>query len=160
MPDEPEPPRKFYGLKTPTFDRLNAPPREANAPEPEAAASTGPAPVAEGRIDVRDLTRIAGTPGPVLSSPVPGKPNDVHQVLAGNLAAANAAGLNDVAPRPKRRSRRKRDYILLMITVNAFFAFWAFGPYANAMTFVYGLAGIVLFSISLSWVMFGVMDDY
>jgi hypothetical protein len=81
-------------------------------------------------------------------------------VLRANLAHANAAGLNDLALKPKRRSRRKRDYWLLLVPINAFFAFWAFGPWANIMTFAYGVGGIILFTGSLTWVMFGVLDDY
>jgi hypothetical protein len=157
MPDESDPPRKVYQLKPTEFERVNAPRRD---PAPDATCSPD-SPPDSGRIDVRDLIKQGSGSGPALgvNGPV-NRDNEVHALLRHNVARDNAAGLNDVAPRPKRRSRRKRDYWLLLIPVNLFFAFAAFGPYANPLTFVYGIAGFILFTISLTWVMWGVMDDY
>lgn len=159
MADDPDPPRKYYGLKRKDFERVNdvpAPPAESLAPPP---APPDPAP--PGRIDVHDLARTATAGTPLLSGNAPAnRPNDIHAILQENLQRANAAGLNDVTPPPKRRSRRLRDYFIVFIPVNAFFGWWAFGPYANAMTFIYGIAGMILFSVGFSWVMFFIVDDY
>jgi hypothetical protein len=86
--------------------------------------------------------------------------NEVHEVLRENLDRANAAGLNDVTPPAKRRSRRKRDYWIMMILVCGFFgaALAHFG--IATIPGVYALAGIILFSCSLTWVMWFIMDDY
>ena len=155
MADEQDPPRKFYQLKPKEFELLNDPP-SAFAPQARKAD-----PAVEGRpIDVREIYQQANTAGPVLQKSRPPIANDVHAILADNLARANAAGLNTLAPKPKRRSRRTRDYFLVMIPLNAFLGFAAVGPYANAVTFVYGLAGMILFSIALTWVMFFIVDDY
>src|SRR5688500_9204977 len=100
MSDEPDPPRKFYQLKPKEFEQVNPPVTGA----PADSAPTG----------VQGHLQAANTrPG---SAPAPAKPsgalNDVQAILRDNLARANAAGLNDLAPKPKRRSRRNRDYWL------------------------------------------------
>ena len=159
MADDSDPPRVFYQLKPREFERVNAIPGSST---PDAATtSEGSAAPASEKIDVHDLYAQAATPGPVLAigEKVSAK-NEIHVLLQDNLSHANAAGLNHLAPKPKRRSRRTRDYFLVVITLNAFFAFAAFGPYANAVTFVYGIAGMIFFTVGITWVMFFVMDDY
>jgi hypothetical protein len=161
MPDESDPPRKFYQLKPKDFEAVNvhAPPPPSVAGE-TSAPDPGPSEINQGRIDVRDLFKQANRPGPALSRKKRAEANQVHALLAANHARANAAGLNQVEPRARRPSRRKRDYWLILVSANAFFAFVAFGPYRNPMTFVYGLAGMILVSLGLTWVMWFVMDDY
>lgn len=105
MPDEPDPPRKFYGFKPREFATANAP-RPA-APPPAAAPLPDPGivPVHDARIDVHDLHRAAATGLPLLSAPPsPIRENDVHTILRANLAVADAAGLNHVTIDPKIRS--------------------------------------------------------
>lgn len=110
---------------------------------------------------MRELARQAAGKGPLPGShPPANRPNDVHRMLRENLAQANNAGLNQVAPRARRPSRRKRDYWLLLVTVNLFFLFWAIGPFTNPISLVYASAGSILFTCGFTWVMFGVMDDY
>lgn len=36
----------------------------------------------------------------------------------------------------------------------------AFGPYRNPMTLAYGIGGMIVFTLGLTWVMWFVMDDY
>ena len=87
-------------------------------------------------------------------------PTDVYQVLRDNLARENAAGLNVVRPVPKRPSRRKRDFWLVLIGGNlAIMASVGFTS-INVMTVIYGFAGVILLSSGLTWVMWFVMDDY
>lgn len=161
MPEDSDPPRKFYQLKPKEFDALNAHvPSSPSASEDLGVPDPGPSEINHGRIDVRELVKQAHRPGRALSRKERAEANEVHAVLAANHARANAAGLNQVAPRPRRPSRRKRDYWLLLVSLNACFAFVAFGPFRNPMTFVYGLAGMILFSVGLTWVMWFVMDDY
>lgn len=155
MRDEPEPPRKTYQLKPREFERVNDHPGHA-APDSDPA-------VRPARIDVRDHFQSAAamTPPPPAGAPrAKSAANDVHAILRDNLARADAAGLNDFAPPSRKRSRRKRDYWLLLLTVNALFAFVAFGPYSNPMTQLYALAGFIMFSLGLTWVMWFVFDDY
>jgi len=87
-------------------------------------------------------------------------PTDVYQVLRDNLARENAAGLNVVRPVPKRPSRRKRDFWLVLIGGNlAIMASVGFTS-INVMTVIYGFAGVILLSSGLTWVMWFVLDDY
>jgi hypothetical protein len=155
MADEPDPPRKFYELKPKEFELLNGP-VSAFTPQARPTESTEET----RRIDVRELYKQANTPGPILQKSRPPMVNEVHAILADNLARANAAGLNTLAPKPKRRSRRMRDYLLVMIPLNAFFGFAAFGPYANAVSFVYGLGGMAFSTVAVTWVMFFIVEDY
>ena len=145
MPDDSDPPRKFYQLKSAEFERLNEAPRAAGLNSPAPAAP--PVPSTDQPIDVRDLARQANANTPILGVNAPvNRETEVHAMLRENLERADAAGINDVKPVKKRRSRRNRDYWRIMLPVNAFFAFWAFGPYANAVTFVYGLGGMAFFT--------------
>jgi hypothetical protein len=158
-PDEQEPPRKFYGLKPKEFERLN---KVAGEPaQPDLRPDPGIVHTEKERIDLRDILHTAAHGAPLLGNNGPvNRENEVHGVLRENHAAANAAGLNTLAPKPKRRSRRTRDYWIVMIPVNGFFAFWAFGPWANPASFVYGIAGMALFTSGFTWVMFFIMEDY
>lgn len=131
MADEPDPPRKYYRLTEPTFERVNPP--VAAAPMPPAAAAaplgaTGVAPV--------------------------NRPNEVHALLALNRDRERAAGGFDVSVRPKRKSRRRRDYFVVLILGNALLVG------AIRLQPVFGGAGFVLFNIGLTWIMWVVMDDY
>lgn len=146
MRDEPDPPRKFYQLKPKEFEAVNPP---SSLPPADSTPTT-----------VRGHLRAANA-GPLPPRAAPAStPNEVHALLQDNHARANAAGLNDVAPFRPRRSRRKRDYWILLLPINAFFGFMAFGPFRNPMTFTYGLAGMIVFTLGLTWVMWFVMDDY
>ena len=150
-----DPPRQFYQLKPREFETVNR-----RVPQTPAAGNGAPQ-QANQRIDVRDLYEQAKTPGPLLATArAAARKNDIHLILEDNLAHANAAGLNTLSPKPKRRSRRRRDYFLVMIPLTAFFAYAAFGPYSNVMLMAYGVAGIILSTLGLGWIMFGVMDDY
>ena len=144
-PFPPEAPRRTFGFKPTEFDRTN---------RPLDGRDDTPA------VDARVLCRQAAVP-PAGAPPVaaPAK-NEVHAMLQDNLARASEAGDYEVDLRPKRPSRRRRDYWLLLITVNlglagamAFFG-------RNIFTLVCGGAGIVLCSVGLTWIMWFVMDDY
>jgi hypothetical protein len=135
MYDEPDPPRKFYKLAEAKFDRVNeAAPEAAITPISDQARET---PATE-----------------------PSKENDVHKILLENRAVDKAAGWFDVSYRPKRPSRRKRDYWLLLITVNLFFG----APLAyfgvKSIPGFFALGGIIFCSISLTWVMWFIVGDY
>lgn len=159
MPDEADPPRKYYDLKPKEFERVNDVP---SAPAPsDFRPDPGIVRNDRNRIDVRDIARQAAFGHPShYQRQTPQQGNDVHRILRENHAQAKASGLNELTPQPRRTSRRTRDYWIVMIPVNAFFAFLAFGPYANAMTFTYGIGGMAVFTFGLTWVMFFIMDRY
>ncbi len=157
MRDEADPPQKHYQLRPTAFERVNAPPPDATAPEASSADSRP----ADGPIEAKTLARQAMNGQPLLGNQAAPAPlNDVQQLLRDNLDRANAAGINNVHTPTRRPSRRKRDYWLILIPLNGFFATVAFGPSQNPMTFTYGIAGIIVATVGLTWIMWFVMDDY
>ena len=155
MPDDPDPPRKFYGFKPTKFEQVNSP--RPPAPDETPAASPPPAPdaVRDTPIDIRELVRQGAQSGPVLKGNAPAnRDNEVHAILRDNLARANAAGLNEVAPPAPRKSRRKRDYLLSLLIGNVLLIV---GTTINP---VFGVAGLILFNVGITWIMWVVMDDY
>jgi hypothetical protein len=140
-----EPPKREFRFKPTEFERAN----------PSAGTKeVGPP------ISVQDMFRQAASAKP----PPPNRPvapatNEVHDILRANLEKANEDGANDVELKPKRASRRKRDYWLLTIAVNLFFLL-SMAFFRNLGTFVFGGAGIIFCNLGLVWVMWFVMDDY
>jgi hypothetical protein len=93
MPDEPDPPRKIYGLKSSAdFKRVNA-----TTDQP----GDGPTDVA-GLIASANLADLATK----ANAPV-NRPNDVHAILQENLQHDAAAGLHKVSLAPNRKRRRR-----------------------------------------------------
>ena len=156
MSDEPAPPRKTYGFKPREFERAN--PARPGAPSADPPPAPDPGIVAaegEQEIDVNDLIRAGAGSGPQLRSNAgANRPNDVHAMLRENLAQANAAGLNDLTLPPKRKSKRTRDYFLLLVSGNLILAF------GFVLQPIFAGAGVVLFNFGLAWIMWVVMDDY
>lgn len=145
MPDEPDPPRKVYGFKQREFKRDNAPSSEA-APMPTA----------------QDLAKLAGfhhDPSARKSDAKAGDPNDVHVVLQQNRKSEQKHNLDAIEIK-ETKSRRKREFWLLLVGGNLFIigGVWLSG--INVLTVIFGLAGLVIFSLGLSWVMWQVMDRY
>ncbi len=143
---EPEdPPPKVYGFKERAFKRDNA--RTSDAP---------PMPTA------KELATLAG---PVVSSPRgatgprPGDPNDVFTHLQGNRAVEKRHGLDEMEIK-KVRSRRRRDYWLLLVTSEMLLGTITWQGRANPFVFVGALAGMVLFGVAVTWIMWQVMDKY
>jgi hypothetical protein len=183
MQDDPDPPRKFYGLKPKEFERVNAgtPP-----PAEKISADPGIVPADTGPIDVNDLIRSGAGNGPALGwHKVANRENEIHGILRDNLARANAAGLNEVLPMTRKYRRRRRDYLVLIIGGNLFIAvvyavemFIGFqvqslaakmpNEFSNLVRFALhtptsyamALVGMVFFSGCLTWLMYGIMDDY
>ncbi len=81
-------------------------------------------------------------------------PNRVRAHLDENLRRSNDAGLNDVVFTPRRPSRRTRDYIVVMILANLALLL------GTVISPVFGAAGLVIFNVGFTWVVWGVMDDY
>ncbi len=156
MQDEPDPPRKIYGFKPREFERANPTPAGSPAADvPPPAPDPGITAAGEGKIDVNDLIRSGAGAGRQLgSNAVANRANDVHAMLRENLARANAAGLNALAPQPKRKSKRKRDYFLLLAAGNMLLTL------GFVLQPIFAGAGFVLFNIGLAWIMWFVMDDY
>lgn len=152
MKDEPEPPRKTYQFKDKEFERVNRKVTGNTAVTPGAQASKD---VNDTPIDIRDLYRSAESKGAAAlqSAPVPVE-NEVHEILRENAARAQAAGFNDIKIRPKRKSKRTRDYWFLFSTGNLFLLLLLiFNP-------MLGGVGLIVCNLMLVWIMWFVMDDY
>jgi hypothetical protein len=93
------------------------------------------------------------------TTPTPA-PTDVYQVLGDNLARENAAGMNAVKPAPPCRSRRQRDFWLMLVLGNLTIAATVYFTRGNTIAVLIGLAGVIVLSIALTWVMWFVLDDY
>ena len=188
MADDADPPRKFYELKPREFERVNPPVAAERMVQP--VAPPGPAPDPSAPIDVRDLIRQGAGQRKILrtsaeAAAASNAANDVHAILQENLARANAAGLNQVAPPTRPYRRRKRDYLVLLIVGNTFIGglyslellfgfqvqcmaaqmpneFWNLVRFAlaNPTSYAMGLVGMVFFTLCLTWLMYGVLDNY
>jgi hypothetical protein len=160
MSDEPDPPRKTYGLKLREFESVNEP-RPNAPPATPPARDPGIIPATAGPIDVRELARHATVKGRALSSTAPvNRPNEIHAMLQDNLARADAAGLNELAPQVRRSSRRRRDYWVLMIGVNGLVASSLLIVGVNLVSIFVVLAAIGFFSAAVTWIMWFLLEDY
>jgi hypothetical protein len=147
MPDEPEPPRKLPGFKPREFEVVN--------PRSDAPHHTAP-------ISIHGLFRQANSarPGAAPAAP-PGKDNEVHALLRANVAQDAAHGFNELTPLPKRPSRRKRDYLFLVISGNLLLGLIALASgITSPIVFASAVGGMGLMTIGFTWVMWFVMDDY
>jgi len=143
--DQSDPPRKIYDFKDREFKRDNQP---ANGAPPMPTA--------------KELAMMAGPAAPTAKStgtPKAGDPNDVYTILEHNRHVERKHGLDTVEIR-EVRSRRKRDYWLLLLSSEVLLGAITFFGRGNPVTFVSGLAGMVLVGITLTWVMWQVMDRY
>jgi hypothetical protein len=143
---EPEdPPRKNYGFKDREFKRDNA-----------VTGTTPPPPTA------KELAMMAG---PVVASPKGATgpkaddPNDVFSALQQNRAVEQGHGGDQIEIR-KVKSRRRRDYWLMLIGGNLLIAGGVVVLGANVVSVMFGLGGVILFSISLTWIVWQVMGRY
>ena len=142
-PDDPPP--KVYGFKDREFKR-------DNVRMPDAA----PLPTAK---------ELAVMAGPVTASPKgatgpkANDPNDVYAALQQNRAVEKTFTGDEIVIR-KIKSRRWRDYWLIMLSSEVLLGTVTVLGRGNPMTFVCGLAGMVLVGVSITWIMWQVMDRY
>ncbi len=147
MSDEPNPPRKQYGFKDREFKRDN-----------RRASSVPPMPTAQ------DLAKLAGGPvvsGPPKNTPKADDPNDVHAVLAANLAVEQKLGGNEIVIK-QVSNRRRRDYWIVFgaIELVGGTVVAAGIKQHNPVVIVFGLAGMVFFGLAITWIMFQIVEKY
>ena len=81
---------------------------------------------------------------------------DVGEILKDNRDKQLENEAFTVTDHPRRK---RRDYLVLMVAVNLLLVLpMVFVP--NLLVVVSCLAGMVLFSVAISWVMWGVMGEY
>lgn len=139
MPDEPDPPRKVYGLKSSqNFQRVNP---TTNAP------SDGPTDV-QGLIKSANRTDLATK----ANAPV-NRSNEVHAMLQHNLQCDAAAGLHHVSTAPDpRRIKRTCNFWIAIILVDVPLGIIAgiIGP-RMAIPFVCAIGAMAMFTGVLIW---------
>ena len=143
VPDEPDPPRKPYGFKEREFKRDNA---LGGAAMPSA----------------QDLAKLAGhhhDPSARKSGPKAGDPNDVFTVLQQNRREEQRHNLDAIEIK-KIKSQKWRDYWIGLIGVNAFIVGTVLLVGPNIVSVMFGLAGVILFSCSYTWLMWQIISRY
>lgn len=100
-----------------------------------------------------------------LNQPTPNEPvppaNDIFAIQRDLRQREIASGRDELSP-PTRpaRSRRRRDFWLLLVLGNGALVTIGVVARLNPVVLVYAFAGVVLFTIGLIWTMWFVMDDY
>jgi len=113
---------------------------------------------------IREMLQAGPTRPPTPTAQTPAAPttdeNDVRALLRESTRRAESQGAFALPTKPRRRSRRTKDYWLVLTVVDGFLLFAALGPFSDIVTRIFGLAGVIVFTTSFTWVMFQVMDDY
>lgn len=141
-----EPPPKVYGFKERDFKRDNA---------LSAGGKSNPTAQELARMAGKVTRQTAAAPGVRADDP-----NDVYAVLERNRAMEKNSGRDQVELKKKGLSRRTRDFWLLIVGGNLAVLASVFFSGLNVMTVIFGLAGIIIVSLGLTWVMWFVMSDY
>ena len=170
MPDEADPPRKHYGFKEREFKRDNRPRSESQPPMPTAtdlarmadasSSKAGGALRPEG-LSAGDNRASGHKTPPTSSQSKRGDPNDVHAVLAANRAVEQKFG-GDSVKFTKTGSRRKRDYWLVFCATEIVCCgVTLLGvKQHNPFFLIFGLTGMVVFGIAITWIMWQLVDRY
>jgi len=83
----------------------------------------------------------------------------VSEILLENRIAEERSGWGRIKFWKRRKSRRTRDFLLMVGSVDLAIAAVAFTQ-RDPITLVYGIAGVTLVTSTAAWIMFFVMDDY
>ena len=155
MPDEPDPPRKFYKFKPAEFENINGVRRDDSLLPNQPPPDPGVVQTDKARIDVHDILRAANA-APLASTPAPRstEPTEVQALLRENHARANRSGLNQVSAAPPRPTRRRRDYFISLAIGNLVLLV------ATVIQPIYGIAGMIIYNLGLTWIMWFVMEPY
>ena len=92
-------------------------------------------------------------------APAKSTEHDVYKILEQNQAAEQKAGINEVEIK-EVKSRRRRDYWLLMSLGLGFFGTAAWLGRNNPYVLVPAFSGMVLVTLGLTWIMWFIMGDY
>jgi hypothetical protein len=147
MADEPDPPRVTYGFKPREFKRDNAPASEA-----------GRMPTAAELAKVASSGKIVAAVPP--AGPRPHDPNDVYATLQVNRAAEKETPDPSMADARKFLYRRKRDYWIVLGTGEAALGTVAFLTRHNSLVVICIVAGMAIFGVGLTWIMWQIMGRY
>jgi uncharacterized membrane protein YcjF (UPF0283 family) len=86
--------------------------------------------------------------------------HDIFAMLEQNRSVERQSGKDEIEIKPKRKSRRKRDYWQVLIGGNLLiFGIVAIARF-NLISLLFGFSGVIILTLSLTWVMWFVLDDY
>jgi hypothetical protein len=83
----------------------------------------------------------------------------VDEILLENRIAEDRSGWGRIVDWRHRKSHRGRDFLIVVGSVDLSIAL-IMKMESNVMTAIYGIAGITMFTTTVAWVMFMVMDPY
>ncbi len=147
LPPDSEPPPRKYALRTPPPDG------------PRTDAAGNPIQVGDLLDSAAQPPRASGFPG-VTPPPAPRPPipaaNDVYALLRDGRTREPGPE----TPPPPRSTRRRNDFLFLLVLGYALVAgaAWLIGPNPLVLLFAAGVAGT--YTLALSWIMWFVMDHY
>jgi hypothetical protein len=103
-------------------------------------------------------------PREIVPTDLPAKPGDeetisVPDILLENQIAEHQSGWWRVKGRKRRKSRRNRDFLLIVGGLDLAIAV-LMRVMSNTVSTIYGVAGITLITSTFAWIMFVVNDDY
>jgi hypothetical protein len=103
-------------------------------------------------------------PKDIAPTDAPAKPGEeeavsVPNILLENQIAEHQSGWWRVKGRKKRKSRRNRDFLLIVGGLDLAIAV-LMRVMSNTMSTIYGVAGITFITSTFAWIMFVVNDDY
>lgn len=84
----------------------------------------------------------------------------VHEILRDNLAVQKSVEPEVLPNLRDRRTKRRRDYLILLLTMNPLIAAVGWMVHGSPIGSIYLLAFFVMFNVGLPWIMFQVMDKY
>lgn len=86
--------------------------------------------------------------------------HDVFAMLQQNRAVEKQTGKDEIFVSKKQKSRRKRDYWLATIGFNMLIVGMVAVARFNPISLIFGLAGLIIFNLSFTWIMWFLLEDY
>lgn len=106
-------------------------------------------------LKAKEFTRVNAEPG----TQEPSADHDVYAILQANRAREQEHHLGEIEVK-EVKSRRRRDYWTLLLLTNSLLTLIAWQGRDNFIVLVSASAGVILVTVSLTWVMWFVMSDY
>ena len=86
--------------------------------------------------------------------------HDIFAMLEQNRTVEKQLGKDEIEIATKKKSRRKSDYWLVLVGGNLLILGLVAITVLNLISLLFGGAGMIILTLSLTWVMWFVMDDY
>ena len=132
------PPRRAFRFKAKSFERMNRRPDPAIDVRPDSAPPSS--------------REAAGSPHPANRAP----PIDVMDILRDN--AQFEARREEAMGLTARSDRRRPACLILLLLVDGFLAWRIVADRSRPLTMLYSLAGLIVVTFGLTWVIFSAKD--